>query len=176
MCLFGDFCPTVFEIIIATFAVLGGFAFIGYEVLKNFSTPEPDGIQTTEMDFKKSIPDDQIFEEIEEDETDHPFAINTMFFGGEFLNLGVKLEVLEYDDENNNIICRLWAEAPIGSTNITVDHDMDNDYGLGIATVHFEMNGQSTDILIGMSCDDLEECDYNVVIMARQSTNENIAE
>lgn len=167
--------------------IIAGILLIGIGVFfyKFGNNPnETNEIQRVDISFQRSEPtydEDSGYSDGEGDSTDYdendrPFPIGTKFFSGEFLGLGVQLEVIDYNDEEGEIICLLRAEVPEGSSYPHVTHKMDTDYPLGTATIKYYMNGNEKTVLVDMSCEDLEDCDYNVVIKAHESTTKDIAE
>ncbi len=183
MCITETLCFDVNTMIVLGFFLLFLFGGLGYLAFRHFfPSDDGEGIQSVNMNFQRSVPekeDGADAEEtgVEEEEYQYrPFAVGTTFFGGVRGELGAKLEVTEYDDENSEIGFKLWVEAPAGSTNITIHHDMDTDYQLGTATIRYQLGSVSHTVLINMGSDDLEDLDYGIVINEYQSTNEDIKE
>lgn len=145
------------------------------------SDNESGEISQTDMNFEKSLPDDQNAEteDASEDETeetfDHPYDVGKMIVVGENQNLGAKLEILEYNEDREEVYCKLWIEAPVGSKIIRPDYSSDTDYELGSAFIEYQdANGNGHNVEIGLADEKIAESSYTLVIEVSQSIFEDI--
>ena len=136
-------------------------------------------IKVTDMEIKKTIPQGEsvnygftLFNE--GNSPDHPFPIGTKVFVGEEEGLGAKLEILRYNEDDNQVICRLWIEAPSGSSLVIVDHMQSDNFDHGVAIIQYVYDLRSHTIKIGLVNETLSDSNYAVVVVAISSTLENL--
>jgi hypothetical protein len=142
---------------------------------KTVNEDDQGGIKVTDMDIQKTIPQGESTLFVEEKNSyDHPFQVGTKVFVGEEEGLGAKLEILRYNEDNNEVICRLWIEAPSGSSTVIVDHMQSDSFDHGVAIIQYVYDFRSHTIKIGLVNETLSDSNYTVVVVAISSTLENL--
>lgn len=176
----GDTCfdSTQLIVLFAGIAFLIMVIVVAISFVQGLSNKEDSGIRQTDMTIQKSAPSSGGYYEDDDQSantSNHPYPVGWEVILGENKGLGAKVKIDQYDEEEREVYCTLFIEAPIGSKRIRVDYLDDDRYKLGTAVIEYEdPSGKALNVKIGLGDDKLYNCDYAVIIEVTESTFEDI--
>lgn len=164
MCIYDICVETSTLIIIGAIGVAILIAF-GVTITRILSTQNQDSSRTFSKSFKISIPKAEEYVEVNKDEVEHPYLVDTYVLVGES-DLGLQAYALikKYDEEGGDLNIMLMVKLPKDATNIRVKHHDDEDSQLGWISLQYDLNNEAIEEKIHLWHDALEEAPYNIII------------
>lgn len=150
---------------------------ISYAVSRSLGSQDSEGIQTINMEIKKTIPEDNSAAVVEEsdEELDHPYSVGKKVFVGKTdSGLEAYLRLDRFDEDKDDLYATVLVELPLAATNLDVDHEEDDNFPLGRVSIKYELGGEVVEEKIWLENETLEDSYSNFIISAARGSKTDL--